>query len=322
MPAQHQVAVERARHRAGRVLEEPDPLGDLGIARDGDTRRRRRSGHRGTSWPSARRCRRRARAAAAGTASRTCCRRRRARPAACASSRDRRDVDDGERGIGRRLDPHQRGAVVPRRASASRSVRSATPSTRCPRARAPARPAGTCRRTRRREASRGRRARAAAAPRPPPPCRSRTRTRLARLRATRGTPRSAARVGLPLRAYSKPGCSPTASCANVDDRWIGGTTAPVPASGSCPTWMARVSKPVLGHCGVRRAAARNVEHVLAGEHADRVTAVEHQHRGCSARAGRRRRRRARRSPSMGGARLHHVDHRPVEHDRGRGTPCP
>ena len=53
----------------------------------------------------------------------------------------------------------------------------------------------------------------------------------------------AARVGLPLRAYSNPECSPTARCANVDDRWIGGTTAPVSASGSCPTWMARVSNP-------------------------------------------------------------------------------
>ena len=32
-PAQHEVAVERARHRADRVLEEPDPLGELGIVR-------------------------------------------------------------------------------------------------------------------------------------------------------------------------------------------------------------------------------------------------------------------------------------------------
>ena len=30
-PAEHQVAVERARHRADRVLQEPDALGDLGV---------------------------------------------------------------------------------------------------------------------------------------------------------------------------------------------------------------------------------------------------------------------------------------------------
>ena len=47
--------------------------------------------------------------------------------------------------------------------------------------------------------------------------------------------------------------------------------------------MARVSKPssVTSVLTRRPRSARNVEHVGAGEHADRVTAVEHEHRGAA-----------------------------------------
>src|SRR6266508_4072422 len=55
---------------------------------------------------------------------------------------------------------------------------------------------------------------------------------------------SASRVGLAVRLYSYPSRgSPTASCAYVLVWKIGGTTAPVRGSGSCPAWIASVSKP-------------------------------------------------------------------------------
>ena len=57
---------------------------------------------------------------------------------------------------------------------------------------------------------------------------------------------SAVRVGLPEREYSYPPRSPpTPSCLYVETWWIGGTTAPVAASGSWPAWMARVAKPLV-----------------------------------------------------------------------------
>ena len=78
-PAQHEPAVERARHGAERLLQEAQALRDASGRSSPRSRRRRRSGRRGTSSSSGRRRRRRARAAAGGTASRTCCRRRGAR---------------------------------------------------------------------------------------------------------------------------------------------------------------------------------------------------------------------------------------------------
>ena len=147
--------------------------------------------------------------------------------------------------------------------------------------------------------ARGRRVRAA--PRPPPPCRSRTRGPGSRLRATARHSSNAARVGLPVRPYSKPACLPTASWANVVARLIGVTTAPVVGSG----WLTRVDRPGLEPAprhglplprtasagshprhavrAVRSSpsapGARNAEHVAAAEQADRMTAVEHQQRG-------------------------------------------
>ena len=61
------------------------------------------------------------------------------------------------------------------------------------------------------------------------------------------------RVGLPVRAYSKPWCSPTPSCANVVASVIGVTTAPVRGSGSWPAWIARVSNPRVRRDCVGRA---------------------------------------------------------------------
>ena len=52
-PAQHEVAVERRRHRAHRVLQEPHLVGELGVVRPRRSRRRRRSDRRGTSCSSA-----------------------------------------------------------------------------------------------------------------------------------------------------------------------------------------------------------------------------------------------------------------------------
>src|SRR5947209_278013 len=53
----------------------------------------------------------------------------------------------------------------------------------------------------------------------------------------------ALRVGLPVREYSNPLCSPTPCWAKVVAMWIGWTTAPVAGSGPCPTCKARVENP-------------------------------------------------------------------------------
>ena len=156
---------------------------------------------------------------------------------------DRGDVDDGERRIGGRLDPHQRGAVGPvatERVDVGEVGHAPLDAGRREHLRhqperAAVRVVGDHHTLTGREQAQHRVFRGHA--------RSRTRSRARRLRATRGTPRSARRVGLPLRAYSNPWCSPTSVCANVDDRLIGGTTAPVAGSGGWPAWMARVSKP-------------------------------------------------------------------------------
>ena len=89
-PAQHEVAVERRRHRADRVLQEPQLVGPLVVVeRDeaaddvgvtAEVLRRRVHDDVGAL----------AAAAAGGTASRTCCRRRRARRARARTRRSRR----------------------------------------------------------------------------------------------------------------------------------------------------------------------------------------------------------------------------------------
>ena len=201
--AEHEVAVERRRHRAHRVLQEPQLVGELGVVRRRRTRRRRRSDRRGTSCSSAPTRRRRARAVVAGTASRTCCRRRRARRACARASRPprcRRSTSAGFVGVSIHT---MRVASRPRAVDARRG-----------RARSTARPVdaeafvhardeaerAAVRVGREDDVIAGRRACAAARPRRR--ARSRTRARGPRLRATRGTPRARARVGLPLRAYS------------------------------------------------------------------------------------------------------------------------
>ena len=52
-PAQHEIAVERRRHRAHRVLQEAHLVGELGVVRPRRSRRPRRSGHPDTSCSSA-----------------------------------------------------------------------------------------------------------------------------------------------------------------------------------------------------------------------------------------------------------------------------
>src|SRR5262249_24073774 len=55
----------------------------------------------------------------------------------------------------------------------------------------------------------------------------------------------AARVGLPLRAYSYPLWSPGAACVKVELTEMGITVAPLAGSGGWPACMARVLKPVF-----------------------------------------------------------------------------
>ena len=147
--AQHEVAVERRRHRADRVLHEPELRRELVVVRrdeaaddvgvTAEVLRARVHDDVGA----------RARAAAAGTASRTCCRRRpahraRARPRATAAM-----STTVSSGIGRRLDPHDARLVAPRRLERVRVGEVDRGPRRCPRARTPCSTAGTCRRTRR-----------------------------------------------------------------------------------------------------------------------------------------------------------------------------
>src|SRR5690606_33219694 len=97
---------------------------------------------------------------------------------------------------------------------------------------------------------------------------------------------SAARVGLPLRAYSQPRWRATPSWANVVDRLIGGTTAPVTGSGSWPTWMARVSNPrssLVAVIAPRRSRSRRrprqvLEDVGPPQHGVRAAARQHDER--------------------------------------------
>src|SRR5690606_38446660 len=96
----------------------------------------------------------------------------------------------------------------------------------------------------------------------------------------------AARVGLPLRAYSHPRCRATPIWANVVETLIGGTTAPVAGSGSWPTWMARVSNPRWSLAAVmaarpvrsRRRPRQVREYVRAPEHGVRPAARQHDER--------------------------------------------
>ena len=126
MPAQHEVAVERARHRADRVLQEPEALGDLGIA-GGDE-------PADDVGVTAEVLGGRVHHDVGAELERPLQERRGERvvddDARAALVRDRahaQDVDDRERGVGGRLDPHRaRCRRASRRSSASRSVRSAT----------------------------------------------------------------------------------------------------------------------------------------------------------------------------------------------------
>ena len=222
-PAQHEVAVERARHRADRVLQEADALGDLGVVRGRRTRRRRRSGRRGTWWSSARRRRRRARAAAAGTAWRTCCRRRRARRARArprATAAMSTIVSAGWSGVSTHTSAVSSGQSP---ASASRSVRSATRPLDARRARAPS----TTSRNVPPYASSGMTTWSPGREQPQHrvlgghAAREREPVR-ARPRATPGTPRARGGWGCRCGRTRSPGARPTASCANVVDSVIGG----------------------------------------------------------------------------------------------------
>ena len=201
--AQHEIAVERRRHRAGRVLHERDAVGEL-VVRCRDeaadhvgvaTEVLRRRVHDGVGAERQRllQVRRGERVVDDDTGAAT-----RARRRATASM-----STIVEHRIGRRLDPHERGAVGPFTSPAASDVgevgRRPRPSGRpVDLVDEPERPAVRV------VAEHDVRARAAAgaAARPPRRDRWRTRSRASRLRATRGTSRARARVGLPEREYS------------------------------------------------------------------------------------------------------------------------
>ncbi len=223
--AQDEIAVERRRHRAGGVLEERQLLCESVVAGDHDARRPRRSGRPGTWCSSARRRRRPARVVVAGTAWRRCCRRRLRRPAGGRS----RPPPRCRRPRGRDWWATRSTPCRSRPGSSRRVARSmaATVSDVCTRVNNRYVPpyasvgmttwplAGSVRAT----GVLGGHAAGEGERRGVPPSRS-------AMHAS-----STARVGLPVRAYSKPRCSPTPSWANVVARWIGGTTAPVAGIG-------------------------------------------------------------------------------------------
>src|SRR2546423_2589911 len=78
-------------------------------------------------------------------------------------------------------------------------------------------------------------------------------------------PCSASRVGLRVREYSNPLCSPGPDCAYVEVRYTGVITAPVVGSGCWPAWMALVSKR-----SVSRVLIGRLHNTLA-EKGDKVT---------------------------------------------------
>ena len=121
---QGQEGVPRAGHGADRVLDEArGARPELVVVGDRD-RRPRRSARRGTWWWSAGRRRRPGRAGAAGTAWRRCCRPRNSASVGVGDRGDRRDVDDREQRVGRRLDPAPAGVDGPVAVEALGSVKS------------------------------------------------------------------------------------------------------------------------------------------------------------------------------------------------------
>ena len=126
-PAQDEPAVERARHRAERLLQEREPLGERRVVRRRRSRRRRRSGRRGTSSSSGRRCRRRARAGAGGTGVAKVLSTTTIAPTRVRRLGDRADVDDVQQRVRRRLDPDELRPLVDRASAIdSRGRRSRT----------------------------------------------------------------------------------------------------------------------------------------------------------------------------------------------------
>ena len=154
--AQHQPRVERAGHRAHRVLVVSGAARPARRRRPPARRRPRRSGRRGTWWSSGRRRRRRAPAAAGGRARRTCCRpraarrpRARSRPAAAMSAMP----SSGLVGVSH----HTTAAPSAQaRRTASRSSRATDGPAQAPRLEHLSRRAGRCRRRRRPGSRRGR----------------------------------------------------------------------------------------------------------------------------------------------------------------------
>ena len=135
---QHEVAVERRRHRAHRVLQEPHLVGPLGVVeRDepaddvgvaAEVLRRRVHDDVGAERERLLQVRRRERVVDDD-----------ARVALVRELRDRLDVDDRQHRVGRRLDPHQPGLGRATRPRARRDRAGRTRSTRCRAARARAR---------------------------------------------------------------------------------------------------------------------------------------------------------------------------------------
>ena len=324
---QHEVAVERRRHRAGRVLREADALGQLVVV-DGDEAaddvavaaevlRGRVHDDVGAVGQRVLQVRRGERVVDDA----------RARPCAWASAATASmsmHVSSGLVGVSSHT---MRGVGAASRVEAGEVGEVDRVSTGSRPGRAPGRSAGTCRRRRRCRARRDRRAPAGAGrcPRRPGPTRRRSPWAAPSSEATHAS--SAARVGLPERAYSKPWCSPTASWANVVDSVIGVTTAPrrgvgrlagVDGPGLEARALARPRRcsPIAGARRDRndstsvRVSTR--ERPPAGQHEQRRGAVEHldgERQRLADADGRQ-------------LRAHHLLDRRLEHATGRGRRRP
>ena len=140
----------------------------------------------------------------------------------------------------------------------------------------------------------------------------------ARPRATRGTPRARARVGLPLRRVLVARVLADRLLRERrrrGDRRHHRAGRRVGRPGPRGWRGSRSPSPSVVPVTRAPASARNVEHVGAGEHADRVAAVEHEHRGCTCSSRSTTSATGLADPDHRQRRLHHLADRPVEHRR-------
>ena len=204
-------------------------------------------------------------------------------PRSCATLGDRGDVDD-RRAAGWSASRSTPSRCRPPRARRARRgrVRSTASNAQARAARAPARRAGTCRRTRRRAGRRGRPGRAARS------TASSAASPLANAKPSAAPSsdgearleRGARRVARAARTRSRGARRPRPARTSTPGG-SAATTAPVAGSGVLPGVDGAGLEPVAvrrrRHV-IRRAGREEREHVGAGEDADRVAAVEHEHR--------------------------------------------